>query len=109
MRFPMKTSVAMLTAFLGTSAGLHGQATPTATSGEARYNPGPNLPLIDGNLQYALSASESIQTGPNSNSGTVASTNLSGDVEYLSTSTIHPSPLLSRGGGLFSHRRGQGH
>ena len=104
----MKTSVAMLTALLGASGVLHGQATPTATSGEARYNPGPNLPLIEGNLQYALSASELIQTGLSGNSGAVASTNLSGDVEYLSTSTIHPSTLLYGGGVLFSNQSGQG-
>jgi hypothetical protein len=43
----------------------------------------------------------------NGNSGAVASTNLSGDVEYLSTSTVHPTTLLYGGGVLFSSQAGQ--
>jgi hypothetical protein len=102
----MKKSVAALAMFLAASITLRGQATPTATSSVPRYNPGPSLPMIDGNLQYAFTGSEIIQFGLNGVSGTTATTNLSGDVEYLSPSAVHPFSLLYTGGVQFSSLAG---
>jgi hypothetical protein len=102
----MKKSMAALAMFLAASITLRGQATPTATSSVPRYNPGPSLPMIDGNLQYAFTGSEIIQLGLNGVSGTTATTNLSGDVEYLSTSSVHPFSMLYTGGVQFSSLAG---
>jgi hypothetical protein len=98
----MKRSLAALAIFLTVSITSYGQATPTATSSVPRYNPGPSLPTIDGNLQYALTGSEIFQLGLNSGSDVTATTNLSGDVEYLSTSSVHPFSMLYAGGVQFS-------
>src|SRR5271170_6108736 len=98
MRDVMKKSVTALAMFLAAGITLRGQATPTATSSVPRYNPGPSLPMIDGNLQYALTGSEIFQLGLNSGSDVTATTNLSGDVEYLSTSAAHPFSMLYAGG-----------
>jgi hypothetical protein len=98
----MKRSMAALAIFLAVNITSYGQATPTATSSVPRYNPGPSLPMIDGNLQYALTGSEIISLGLNGVSGVTATTNLSGDVEYLSTNMGHPFSLLYAGGLQFS-------
>jgi hypothetical protein len=103
----MKKLMAALAMFLAVNAASHGQATPAAVAAAPRYNPGPNLPLIDGNIQYALSGSEIIQLGANGESGTSSTTSLSGDVEYLSTSAEHPFTMLYAGGVLFSSLAGQ--
>ncbi len=104
----LKTSLAALTFLLSARSSLNAQATPTASAGEIRYNPGPTLPLIDGTFHYSLSASELFQTGLNSVSGLTATTSLSGNVEYLSPSSVHPTSLLYSGGILFSNANGQG-
>jgi hypothetical protein len=98
----MKRSMAALAIFLTVSISSYGQATPTATASVPRYNPGPSLPMIDGNLQYALTGSEIFQLGLNGGSDVTATTNLSGDVEYLSTSSVHPFSMLYAGGLQFS-------
>ena len=108
MKGPMKRSMAAIAIFLGVTTASHGQATPAATSSAPRYNPGPSLPLIDGSLQYALTGSEIIELGQNGVSGVTTTTNLSGDVEYLSTSAEHPFTMLYAGGVLFSSQAGEG-
>jgi hypothetical protein len=100
--------MAALAFLLSATPLLQGQAVPTASTHEARYNPGPSLPMIEGNLQYAISASELFQTGQNGVSGVTETTNLSGDVEYISPSSIHPTTLLYAGGVLFSSLASQG-
>src|SRR5882762_5046763 len=108
MRRPMKTSMATLAILLGTTSCLFGQAAPAATAAGAVYNPGPTLPLIDGNFQYSLTASEIGQFGNNGSQGTNSAstkssiTSFSGNVEYLSRSTAHPFTMLYTGGVLFS-------
>ena len=104
----MKRFMAGLAIFLAVSTGLRGQATPTASSDTPRYNPGPSLPLIDGNLQYVLTGSEIFQGSAYGQSGFGATTNFSGNVEYLSTSVVHPFTFLFSGGVLFSTYAGQG-
>jgi hypothetical protein len=104
----MKKSMVGLALLLAVSISASGQATPTASTDTPRYNPGPSLPLIDGNLQYALTGSEIFQGSAYGQSGFGATTNLSGDVEYLSKSAVHPFTLLYAGGVLFSTYAGQG-
>jgi hypothetical protein len=99
----MKKYMAGFAIFLAATIASRGQAIPTATSDTPRYNPGPSLPMIDGNLQYAVSGSEGIVTGFNGNSGLGYTTNLSGDVEYLSPSAVHPFTFLYAGGVLISN------
>jgi hypothetical protein len=103
----MKKLMAGLAMFLAVSTASNGQATPAAVAAAPRYNPGPNLPLIDGNIQYALSGSEIIQLGANGESGTSSTTSLSGDVEYISPSAGHPFTMLYAGGALFSSLAGE--
>jgi hypothetical protein len=104
----LKTSLAALTLLLSARSVLNAQALPTATAAEPRYNPGPTLPMIDGTFHYSLSASELFQTGLNSVPGLSATTNLSGNAEYVSPSLSHPTSLLYSGGILFSNATGQG-
>jgi hypothetical protein len=99
---------------LGTSSCIFGQAAPTATTPASVYNPGPTLPLIDGNFQYSLTASEIGQFGNNGSQGTNSPSNrssitsFSGNLEYLSRSTAHPFSMLYSGGVLFSTYSQQG-
>ncbi len=60
------------------------------------------MPLIDGNFQYALTASELFQSGYNTN-GIGNTTSLSGDVEYTSRSEHSPFSILYAGGYLLTN------
>ncbi|CAN5519532.1 hypothetical protein BH10ACI4_BH10ACI4_01520 [soil metagenome] len=109
---PMKTSMAALALLFGGSIGAFAQAAPTATAGPAIYSPGPMLPLMDGNFQYSLTASEIVQFG-NSYSGgsgtsTSSITNLSGNMQYTNSSSSHPFSMIYSGGVLFSNYYGRG-
>ena len=95
----MKASLAVMGTVLGVHGVAQGQAAPAGSA--PVYNPGPSLPAIDGSFQYALSGSESIQSGY-SGTGVNSSTNLSGRVEYISPSHTHPLSLLYGGGLLLS-------
>lgn len=96
MKPSMKTSMATLTLLAGLACQLHGQATPTASRGEPTYNPGPSLPLIDGNFKYSLTLSELVYRGVTI--GNYTQTAGSGTVEYLSKSAVTPFSLLYTGG-----------
>ena len=93
-------NVLLLLPLSGLAVRASAQATPTAT-GQPAYQ-GFQLPTIGGSLQYALSASETITTGYNGNGGTAASTNLSGDIAYITTSERHPFSIVYTGGELIS-------
>ena len=93
----MKTWMAALAMIVGLNGRLQAQAAPVATANEPHYNPGPSLPAIEGNFQYALTASEVIQSGYYGASGLTYTTDLSGDVEYLGTSAVHPFTMLMPG------------
>jgi hypothetical protein len=99
MKYLLNTSMAALALLLGANSMLRAQAIPTATSGEPVYNPGPNLPKIDGNFQYSLAASEIVQRG---GIGNYEESSGSGTVEYLSRSTVTPFSMLYSGGLLYS-------
>ena len=65
-------------------------------------SPGFRLPSVGGTLTYAMSASESIALGYNGNNQTYNSTNVSGDLAYLSTSRTSPFSLVYSGGYQFA-------
>ena len=98
----MKMTIATLIFLLGANVLLQAQAIPTGTAAEPRYNPGPTLPSIDGNIQYAISLGETAQSGYFGSQGWTYTTNLSGDVEYIGRSTVRPFSMLYAGGVLLS-------
>lgn len=102
MRSLMK-SQALLLVLLALPCSGWGQATPTASVQSSAS--GLNFPAINGNFQYGLSAGEVIQKGY-SNSGTYASTNLSGDMVYTSKSERHPLSVIYAGGLQFGDQSG---
>jgi len=106
MRIVMKASLAMMGMILGINGIAHGQAAPAGTPSGPVFNPGPTLPSIDGSFQYALSASESIQAGYFGSGGVGTNTNLSGRVEYLSPSQVHPLDMYYGAGVLLSTYQG---
>ena len=65
-------------------------------------SPGFRLPSVGGTLTYALSASESVALGNNGSNNTYRSTNVSGDLAYLSMSRTSPFSLVYSGGYLFA-------
>ena len=104
----MKTFIALMTFMLGMSGLLLAQATPAATATGPVYNPGPSLPSIDGNFQYALTAAEVVQFGYSGSSGNTYMTSFSGDAEYISKNSQRPFNLLYAGGLLYSTYSGLG-
>ncbi|WP_419805738.1 hypothetical protein [Terriglobus sp.] len=84
-------------------ATLSGQAAPTATA-PAPYSQFA-LPGVGGELRYALTASESLVSGYNGNSGSGvnAYTNVSGDLAYLSRNPLHQFSAVYAGGYLFGN------
>ncbi len=74
-----------------------GQAVPAAVG--ATPNVGFELPRIGGSFNYSLNVSELISTGFYS-SGTEYTTNLSGNLAYLSSSVKHPFNAVYTGGVL---------
>ena len=85
----------------------HSQAVPTATASPSDLMPSRSLPLIDGTFDYALNASEIIQTGYGGVGNTYESTNLSGDVVYTSASVKAPFSAVYAGGVLISNESTQ--
>lgn len=84
-------------------AAMRGQMDTTAPVSNAMpsNNFGFNLPTHLGTLTYALSGSELLQTGYG-NGSVYASTDLSGDLAYLSKSEFDPFSLIYTGGLVFS-------
>jgi hypothetical protein len=76
------------------------QALPAAEA--APISTGFALPTNLGSLQYAVSASQSLNWGYYSSSGASASTNITGDLAYLSNSNRHPFSLVLSGGRSWS-------
>ena len=65
-------------------------------------NIGFQVPRLNGSFNYSLNASELVSTGFY-NSGTVYSTNFSGDAAYLSGSISHPFSAIYSGGYLIAN------
>jgi len=72
------------------------QALPAAEA--APISTGFALPRTAGTLQYAVSASESLSWGYYGNQGSAKSTNLTGDVGYISNSKRDPFSMVFSGG-----------
>jgi hypothetical protein len=72
------------------------QALPAAEA--APISTGFALPRTAGTLQYAVSASESLSWGYYGNQGSAKSTNLTGDVAYISNSKRDPFSMIFSGG-----------
>jgi hypothetical protein len=76
------------------------QALPAAEA--APISTGFALPTSLGSLQFAVSASQSLVWGFYSNSGPSASSNINGDMAYLSNSKRHPFSAVITGGRSWS-------
>ena len=74
------------------SMGALGQARPTASG------PGFALPTVGGSLRYSLSTSESLANGLYNRDGIVSSTNITGNVAFITPSPVHPFSLIESGG-----------
>ena len=73
-----------------------GRALPAAEA--SPISTGFGLPRVAGSLQWAVTASEALSWGYYANGSTAASTNLSGDVAYLSNSKRNPFSMVFAGG-----------
>jgi hypothetical protein len=95
----VRASLLLLGMMICASAAASAQALPAAEA--APITTGFALPTSLGSLQYAVSASQSFIWGYYGNSGVSASTNLSGDLAYLSNSKQHPFSMVVAGGHSF--------
>jgi len=105
----MKVGISIFALLMTPGILLYGQALPTATSGEsatpastAGSRAGFHIPGSDGEVHYALGASQIVQYGyfgPGKATGTAA---LNGDIGYSSLSTKAPFDMVYAGGVLIS-------
>lgn len=84
------------------AAGVASSAAAQAISPVVQNSTGFNLPRFGGQVTYALTASQLMNFGYNGQNGNVYTTNLSGNVGYLSNSERHPFSLIYSGGFLGS-------
>jgi hypothetical protein len=104
----MKIRIAISTLLLTASSISHGQAVPTSSPSMAPSNSLLNLSPIDGEVHYALSASEVVQYGYYGAGDVTHSSVLSGDMAYTSKSTARPFNMLLAGGVSIGNQGGQG-
>jgi hypothetical protein len=78
------------------------QALPAAEA--SPVSTGFALPTLAGSLQYAVSASESLNWGYYGNGGAAAATNLTGDLAYISSSRRDPFSMILSGGRSWSNQ-----
>jgi hypothetical protein len=108
MRKMMKIRIAISALFLPLTTLSQGQAVPTAETSITSVGGSPIIPKLDGVFHYALSGSEVVQFGYFGSGQVTASTALSGDVAYSSTSTTRPFSLTFAGGVILPNEQGQG-
>jgi hypothetical protein len=96
----MKFCLASFVLLMGIVPAAFGQALPAAEA--SPISTGFSLPLTAGTLQYALSGSESLTWGYYGNSGAATSTNITGDMAYISNSKRAPFSMVFAGGHAFS-------
>ena len=111
MRDAMKAGMTVCALLLLSSAVTYGQAKSTGSSAATptaitSSNVGFTLPSVDGTIHYALTASEIVQYGYFGSGRATASTALSGNASYSSTSVDLPFNLLYAGGVLISESSG---
>jgi hypothetical protein len=80
----------------GPAAAVHAQALPAAQA--SPISTGFTLPELGGSLNWAVTASGSLDWGYYGRSGPAFGTTLSGDLAYLSPSTYHPFSMVVSGG-----------
>jgi hypothetical protein len=110
MKKVIKSRLAMSAVFLVASSVSYGQAAP---AGVVSVTPNPsvsgfNFLSLDGQLHYALSASEIVQFGYYGPGDVTSSSILSGNVAYSSKSVNRPFSLLFAGGIILPNQGGQG-
>ncbi len=95
-----RTAMAGLFVLGGSSIVAAGQIAPIVTA--STPSEGFRFPVVNGSLQYSLTAAESLVYGYNgqANTGTSAVTSFSGDVAYLSKSKFNPFSAVYSGGYL---------
>jgi hypothetical protein len=76
------------------------QALPAASA--SPVSPGFTLPSAAGTLQYALSASQSLTSNYLGNAGIASSTNLNGDLAFITSSPLDPFAAVFTGGRSWS-------
>ena len=76
------------------------QAIPAATA--SSVSTGFTVPSLAGTLQYAVSASQSLATNYLGNAGVTSSTNLSGDLAFITNSALYPFNTVFSGGRSWS-------
>ena len=96
----LRTALVLVFLLASTCRAAFGQALPAAEA--SPISTGFALPTGLGSLQYAVSASQSLNWGYYGTSGAAYMTNLSGDVGYLSNSKLYPFSLVFSGGHTFS-------
>jgi hypothetical protein len=89
-------AIALLSQIAARAPAAFAQAMPAAES--APISTGFALPRVAGTLQYSLTGSESLSWGYYGNSGADTSTNLSGNVAYISSSKTDPFSMIFSGG-----------
>ncbi len=98
---PLLTGVAVISLLHACSLSTRAQATPAARSPLSYV--GFRLPRLGGNLQYSLSASETLNKGFYAMNSTASYTSVSGSLSYLSASQGSPFSLVYTGGYLASN------
>jgi hypothetical protein len=84
------------------AAGVVSSAAAQAIPPVVQNSTGFNLPRFGGQVTYAITASQLLQFGYNGGNQNVYSTNIGGNVGYLSNSERHPFSLIYSGGFLGS-------
>jgi len=107
MRNVIKIRIAMSALLLTAGSIAEGQAIPTAITPVSSVGGSPIVPNLDGELHYALSASQIIQFGFYGAGQETSSTALSGDVAYTAKSTMRPFSMIFAGGLILPNQQGQ--
>jgi hypothetical protein len=96
------TAIMLLLAIAPWAHTVYAQALPTATA--ASPYQGFQFPTMGGELTYGVSASQTIETGYNvgAGNGKISSSNISGNLAYISSSENHPFSMVYSGGYLAS-------
>lgn len=100
-KFLQRASLSILSFLLSASAATS-QAMP-ADTGATPPGIGFSLPRIGGTLTYGITGSELFSNGFYNNSGVDFTTNISGDVAYVSKSQFHPFSAVYNGGILIAN------
>lgn len=104
--YRMRSTLALASACLALLASdppARSQALPQAVSTPVSSpTTGFALPAVAGQISYSLTASQIVDIGYNGQPGTVTSTNLTGNLGYVSSSETHPFSAVYSGGYLGS-------